>query len=66
MRSIGFPAISTGAYGFPAERATLIAVTETLDFLRTGESVEKVSFVCFTPQAYHCYLSTLQEVAGRR
>jgi O-acetyl-ADP-ribose deacetylase (regulator of RNase III) len=65
MRSIGFPAISTGAYGFPLGRATLIAVTETVDFLRTNESVEKVSFVCFTLPAYHCYLSTLQEVAGR-
>tara|TARA_B100000315_G_scaffold260162_1_gene319624 strand:- start:1183 stop:1686 length:504 start_codon:yes stop_codon:yes gene_type:complete len=59
MRSIGFPAISTGAYGFPLERATSIAVTEAREFLRTNESVEKVSFVCFTPQAYQCYLSTL-------
>ncbi len=65
MRSIGFPAISTGVCGFPLERATLIAVIETRDFLRTNESVEEVTFVCFTPYAYHCYLSTVQELAGR-
>jgi O-acetyl-ADP-ribose deacetylase (regulator of RNase III) len=66
MRSIGFPAISTGAYGFPLERATLIALTETKDFLRTSESVKEVSFVCFTAQAYRCYLTTMEEVAEPR
>jgi O-acetyl-ADP-ribose deacetylase (regulator of RNase III) len=66
MRSIGFPAISTGAYAFPLERATLIAVTETRDFLRTSESVEEVSFVCFTPDAHRCYLSAVEEAAGPR
>lgn len=64
MRSIGFPAISTGAYGFPLERATLIALTEARDFLRMSEPVEEVTFVCFTPQAYLCYLTTMEEVAG--
>ena len=66
IRTIGFPAISTGAYGFPLERATRIALTETMDFLKTNESVEEVSFVCFTPQAQLCYLDTLREVTGPR
>ncbi len=64
MRSIGFPAISTGAYRFPLERATLIALTETRDFLRTSESVKHVSFVCFTPLAYQCYLTTMEALTG--
>ena len=64
MRTIGFPAISTGAYGFPLERATLIAVIETADFLRTKNCLERVTFVCFTQQAYQCYLTTVREAAG--
>jgi O-acetyl-ADP-ribose deacetylase (regulator of RNase III) len=64
MRSIGFPAISIGAYRFPLERATSIALTETRDFLRTSESVVEVSFVCFTPRAYQCYLTTMEALTG--
>jgi O-acetyl-ADP-ribose deacetylase len=49
LRSIAFPAISTGAFGFPLERATGIAVREVKRFLaRGGHSLEKVVFCCFS------------------
>ena len=51
LRTVAFPAISTGAYGFPADRAAKIAVREVRDALRREPSVEKVTFVCFDKAA---------------
>ena len=51
IRSIAFPSISTGAYGFPMERAARIAVTEIAKFLSTNNSVEGVLLVCFGKEA---------------
>ena len=60
IRSLAFPAISTGAYGFPLERATNIAVTETRKFLETHPDIEKVVFVCFGKAAHDTYLKTVR------
>ena len=57
IRTIAFPAISTGVYGFPLERATAIAVSEAKSFLEKNLSLEKVVFVCFGRRAHDCYLS---------
>jgi O-acetyl-ADP-ribose deacetylase (regulator of RNase III) len=61
VRTIAFPAISTGVYGFPLERATEIAVSEVRSFLERNPSLEKVVFVCFGQHAYQCYLKTVRE-----
>lgn len=55
IKTIAFPAISTGVYRFPLERATKIAVAEAKKFLEKNKSIEKVIFVCFGKQAYDCY-----------
>jgi len=55
VRSIAFPAISTGVYGFPLERATRIAVREVRAFLEENSAFAKVVFVCFDPHTYQCY-----------
>jgi len=47
VKTIAFPAISTGAYGFPTDRAARIAVSEIRRFLRKNELPEKVFMVCF-------------------
>jgi O-acetyl-ADP-ribose deacetylase len=47
VRSIAFPAISTGAYGFPIERACAIALREVRQFLRANPLPEEVRLVCF-------------------
>ncbi len=62
VRTIAFPAISTGAYGFPLERATRIALRETQQFLATHDLPEKVTFVCFGERAYRVYRSILLPV----
>ena len=64
LRTIAFPAISTGAYGFPMELATRIAVDEASKFLKTNSSVEKVAFVCFNQEANRAYTAAVQESAG--
>jgi O-acetyl-ADP-ribose deacetylase (regulator of RNase III) len=62
MRTIAFPAISTGAYGFPLERATAIAVSEVRSFLEKNPSLEKVVFVCFGKYTYESYLNAVKDV----
>lgn len=46
-KTIAFPAISTGVYGFPIERAAKIAVATVKDFLALHSELERVEFVCF-------------------
>jgi O-acetyl-ADP-ribose deacetylase (regulator of RNase III) len=55
LRTVAFPAISTGAYGFPLERATRIALQETAHFLKEHALPEQVTFVCFGERAYRVY-----------
>ena len=47
IKTIAFPAISTGVYRFPIERAAKIAISEVKNFLEKNKSIEKVIFVCF-------------------
>lgn len=61
ISTIAFPAISTGAYGFPLGRAAAIAITETKIFLAGNATVEQVTFVCFREAAYQCYLAAVAE-----
>lgn len=60
LRSIAFPAISTGVYGYPMELATQIAVREVRAFLATHELPEKVIFCCFGEPARTAYDSEVQ------
>jgi O-acetyl-ADP-ribose deacetylase (regulator of RNase III) len=59
IRTMAFPAISTGAYGFPLERATTIAVRETVSFLKEYPGLERVVFVCFGQSVFRCYQETV-------
>lgn len=65
IKTIAFPAISTGAYGFPLHRATKIAVSEVNKFLQGNDSLEQVIFVCFGQNAYNSYLQVMQEITQR-
>ena len=60
-KSVAFPSISTGAYGFPLERATEIAMRETRTLLENDEGLEEVVFVCFGEEV----LKTYQELFAR-
>ncbi len=58
--TVAFPSISTGAYGFPVERASRIALSEIRNFLSRNEVPEEVRVVCFDPLTYDTYRSALQ------
>jgi O-acetyl-ADP-ribose deacetylase len=64
IRSVAFPSISTGTYGFPMSRAARIAIAEIRKFLETDHSVEKVLLICFGRSAHVSFLDALQDAAG--
>jgi len=64
IKSIAFPSISTGAYGFPLERATEIALNETKKFLETDKTLTKVAFVCFSEKALNAYRKVAERMLG--
>lgn len=60
-RTVAFPAISTGVYGYPVEEAAPVAVRAVLS---AATEVEEVRFVLFDPRAYEAFTAAL-EAAGR-
>ncbi|MHB8580251.1 MAG: O-acetyl-ADP-ribose deacetylase [Ignavibacteriaceae bacterium] len=62
IRTIAFPAISTGIYGYPLNDATKIAVNVTLEFLENNSLIEKVIFVCFDERTYENYNRIIEEL----
>ena len=55
LRSIAFPAIGTGIYGYPLAAATGIAVEAVRSALAAGSSVEEIVFACFNPEVLEAY-----------
>ena len=55
IRTIAFPSISTGAYGFPVELACRIALKEATDFLVSNTALKKLIFVCFDERTLKNY-----------
>jgi O-acetyl-ADP-ribose deacetylase len=51
LTSVAFPAISTGVYRFPAKRAARIAVSATVEALKTASAIRRVIFCCFSRES---------------
>jgi O-acetyl-ADP-ribose deacetylase (regulator of RNase III) len=64
IRSLAFPSISTGAYGFPLEPAATTAVTEVKTFLEKDNLMEEVVLVCFGQAACKVYEQTVRRLIG--
>ena len=60
--SIAFPAISTGVFGFPRERAATIAVRETVWFQKANETPKQVIFCCFDEEGALLHRRALDEI----
>jgi O-acetyl-ADP-ribose deacetylase (regulator of RNase III) len=58
-RTVAFPAISCGVYGYPIPQAVEIAVREVKAFLEKDDSLEKVYFVCFGDEIFQEYKKAL-------
>lgn len=63
-RSVAFPAISTGVYGFPLERATRISVPEVKAGLQRHPSLERVVLCCFAARDLEVYDRVAKELLG--
>jgi len=55
IKSIAFPSISTGAYGFPIEKAAPIALREIKKFLEENDAIKEVIFVLFSEKDFQIY-----------
>lgn len=65
LKSIAFPAISTGAYGYPLEAATEIAIEAVRGFQGAG-GIEELVFCCYSGEDFALYKRLLQRAAGER
>ncbi len=66
IRTIAFPAISCGVYGYPLDQAVRIAVRECSGFLDRDEPIEKILFACFGDDALRAYAAELARLERRQ
>ncbi len=64
MESLSFPAISTGAYGFPLREAAEIAVTTIVDYLRANSGLAEVRVVLFDRNTYEVFAGELERLCA--
>lgn len=62
VRSIAFPAISCGIYGYPPAQAAIIAIKESGNFLELHEEIEQVYFVCYEEPIYQAYKNAIDTI----
>ena len=62
LRTIAFPAISTGAYGYPLEEAAEIALKTVKEFLEEEDELEEVVLVLFTKSSFQVYERKAREI----
>jgi len=61
LKSIAFPAISTGVYGYPLAEAARIALATAIDYLRDHTALEVVRFVLFDRRTYDAFAGELRK-----
>lgn len=65
VSSVSFPSISTGAYGYPLEKASRVALAAIIDFLQQGSTLKLVRVVCFNEGAFSAFKRSLEKlIAG--
>jgi O-acetyl-ADP-ribose deacetylase (regulator of RNase III) len=62
LKTVAFPSISTGAYGYPVEEASQIAIKTVKDFLENENKLEKVVFALFSDANFKVYLETTKSL----
>jgi O-acetyl-ADP-ribose deacetylase (regulator of RNase III) len=61
-KTVSFPSISTGAYGYPINEAAKIALRTIIDYLRNHPEIEEVRMVLFTDNDYQTYARELRQM----
>lgn len=64
LKSIAFPCISTGIYGYPIKRAAVTAINTVMEFLLTSTSLETIYFCCFSNTDLMVYTAILKEISN--
>ena len=64
VRSIAFPAISTGIFGFPKDRCAKIMLRTAADYLKAGSGIEKVIFCLYDDETYQIFAEELKRIRG--
>ena len=64
LKTMAFPAISCGVYGYPLEKAVTIAARTTNDFLSAHPVMEKIIFACFDEDAFAAYNAELARLSA--
>lgn len=64
-RSVAFPALSCGAYGYPLNDAATIALRTVLEFLREHQAPSLVRFVLFGQDTYNVFMKVLTDLVGK-
>jgi O-acetyl-ADP-ribose deacetylase (regulator of RNase III) len=59
LKSLAFPNISTGVYGYPLEEAADIAISTVKDYMEQGTGIELIVFVCFDLASFNIYQEKL-------
>jgi O-acetyl-ADP-ribose deacetylase (regulator of RNase III) len=62
LRSVAFPAISTGAYGYPMDEAARVAIAAVVEVLETGPPLDLVRFVLFGEDALRAFTAAMREI----
>ncbi len=62
LKTLAFPSISTGAYGYPIEQASRVALKAVKNFLEKEENIDEVVFVLFSESAFEVYANEGEEV----
>jgi O-acetyl-ADP-ribose deacetylase (regulator of RNase III) len=63
IKTISFPAISTGVYGYPIEKAALVALKAVIEFVKENDFFDEVVFALYNQRAYDVYEQTLNKLS---
>ncbi len=66
IKTISFPSISTGAYGYPVEEAATVALKTVVEFLQEDTSLQEVTFVLFDTPTCEMYTQVLKDLIQDR
>lgn len=64
IRSVSFPSLSTGAYGYPFDQAAPVALKMIVEYLKVHEEINVVRFVLFGAESYRAYEAALTDIVS--
>jgi O-acetyl-ADP-ribose deacetylase (regulator of RNase III) len=66
IKSLAFPSLSTGAYGYPLEEAASVALNTAIEYLKEHPEIDLVRFVLFGQAAHETYQMVLERICQER